>query len=100
KASRLASGPPLEAYATSPAHAELGLADLIRIDADTFRALFRRSPLWRTHPGGMCRNALVVAANTGRNDLVEVVREAADEDPDAAVREVARWALAELEAKR
>ncbi len=98
KAARLSDEPPLAAYVTSPAHGELDLADLIRSDADTFRARFRRSPLWRSHPEGMRRNALLVAANTGRRDLVEVVREAAGDDPDAGVREVARWALSELEA--
>lgn len=100
KAARLSADAPLEAYAASPAHGELDLADLIRMDADTFRARFRRSPLWRAHPEGLRRNALVVAANTGRRDLVEVVRGAADGDPDAGVREVARWALAELEGAR
>ncbi len=99
KAARLDREPPREDYAAAPAHAELDLADLIRMDADAFRARFRRTPLWRCHPEGLRRNALVVAANTGRRDLVDVVRAAADDDPDPEVRDVARWALAILEAR-
>jgi len=100
KAARVSEEPPPEAYALSPAHAELDLADLIRLDADAFRARFRRSPLWRAHPEGLRRNALVVAANTGRRDLVDVVRATAADDPDPEIREVARWVLAELEEER
>ena len=97
KAARLAMDQPRDEYAVSSAHAEIDLSDLIRVDADTYRARFRRSPLWRAHPEGMRRNALVVAANTGRRDLVPVIRTAAADDPDADVRAVARWALTELE---
>ena len=100
KAARLAAGALPEAYVVSPAHGALDLADLIRMDADAFRDRFRHTPLWRAHPEGLRRNALVVAANTGRRDIVEVVRAAAEGDPDAGVREVARWALAELEGAR
>ena len=71
----------------------MDLGDLIGMDAETFRTRFRRTPLWRAHPEGMRRNALVVAANTGRRDLLPAVRAAADRDPDEDVREVARWAL-------
>ena len=98
KAARYGHDDPPEAYAPSPALAELDLADLIRLDADGFRTRFRRSPLWRCHPEGLRRNVLTVAANTGRRDLVEAVRAAADDDPDPGVRELARWALDVLEA--
>ena len=74
----------------------MDLGDLIGMDAAAFRARFRRTPLWRAHPEGMRRNALVVAANTGRRDLLPAIRAAAAGDPDADVREVARWALADL----
>ncbi len=85
--------PPLAEYGALPEHAEVDLGDLIRLDAAAFRARFRRTPLWRAHPEGMRRNALVVAANTGRRDLLPAIREAADRDPDDEVREIARWAL-------
>ncbi|HPF69512.1 MAG TPA: DUF1730 domain-containing protein [Candidatus Krumholzibacteria bacterium] len=88
--------PPVpDAYADDPARGELSLADLIALDADGFRARFRRTPLWRAHPEGLRRNALVVAANTGRGDLVEGIAAAAASD-DADTAAVARWALARL----
>ncbi|MBK6898560.1 MAG: DUF1730 domain-containing protein [bacterium] len=90
---RPAGEPPRPEYAALPEHAEVDLGDLIRLDADAFRARFRRTPLWRAHPEGMRRNALIVAANTGRRDLLPAIRAAAAGDPDAEVREVARWAL-------
>lgn len=96
-ARRLLDDPVVPVYGPPPEHAELDLGDLIRIDVETFKARFRHTPLWRSHPEGMRRNALIVAANTGRVDLVGVVRAAAADDPDEAVRETARWALAELE---
>ena len=96
KAARLLTDPPPGAYAPLPEPAELSLADLLVIDAATFRCRFRRTPLWRCHPEGMRRNALVVAANTARRDLLPVIRRVARDDPDPGVRETARWALARL----
>ncbi len=85
------------AYAAAKAHGELDLADLMTLDADGFRRRFRRTPLWRQHPEGLRRNALVVAANTGRGDLLPVVRRVAADDPDPEVRAVAAWAISQLE---
>lgn len=85
--------PPRADYDVLAEHAEVDLGDLIGMDAETFRERFRRTPLWRAHPEGMRRNALVVSANTGRRDLLPAIRAAADRDPDEYVREVARWAL-------
>ena len=47
---------------------------LLRLDDDEFRRRFRRTPIWRAHPAGLRRNALVVAAATGRVDLVPEIR--------------------------
>jgi epoxyqueuosine reductase QueG len=44
----------------------------------------------------MRRNALVVAANCNRTDLVELIAEISNNDPDEEVREVAHWALTHL----
>ena len=89
--------PPGVAYAALPEHAGLDLADLIVMDAETFRGRFRRTPLWRQHPEGLRRNALVVAANTGRTDLLPLIDARAVDDPDPGVREVAAWAAARLQ---
>ena len=96
KAARLLTEPPPPAYAALPAHRDLELADLLVMDAAAFRERFRRTPLWRCHPEGLRRNALIAAANTGRRDLVSRIREVAAADPDPGVRETARWALATL----
>jgi len=89
---------PADAYEPLAEHADLDLADLLVMDADTFRARFRRTPLWRQHPEGLRRNALVVAVAAGRMDLLAVVRQVAQDDTDAEVRAVAAWAVTQLEA--
>ncbi|MFH1844856.1 MAG: QueG-associated DUF1730 domain-containing protein [bacterium] len=91
---------PLEAYAPLPAHADLDLSDLLTMDPEEFRRRFRRTPLWRAHPEGMRRNAMTVAANTARVDLVEQLVTASENDPDPEVRQLARWALARLREDR
>ncbi len=85
------------AYSVDPAHAGIDLADLISLDAAGFRDRFRRTPLWRAHPEGLRRNALVVAANTGRSELADRI-EAASRGEDALSAEVAGWALERLAA--
>lgn len=101
RAARQAPGRPSPAptYSPLPDHDELDLADLLTMTADTFRQRFRRTPLWRQHPEGLRRNALVVTANTGRVDLLPTVRMLAAEDPDPEVRSVAGWALEQLEVR-
>ena len=70
RAAARAGQPPLsDAYATDPAHAELDLAGLIAMADAEFRERFRRTPLWRAHPVGMQRIALVVGGNGGVGGL-------------------------------
>ncbi|MFO7654338.1 MAG: QueG-associated DUF1730 domain-containing protein [Candidatus Krumholzibacteriia bacterium] len=87
-------------YRPSPEHTEIRLADLAVMARERFRERFRRTPLWRAHPDGLRRNALVVAANTGRGELVDEARRLAASDPDAEVRDVAEWARRRLEDPR
>ena len=98
KAARRAAAPqippPPAAYAPLAQHAELDLKALITLTAADFRQRFRATPLWRAHPQGLRRNALVVAANTGRADLLDVIRRVAAADGDPDVRAVAAWAAA------
>lgn len=86
-------------YAADSRHGEIGLGDLICLDAAGFRDRFRRTPLWRAHPEGLRRNALVVAANTGRDDLADRI-EAAAAGGDAHSAGVAAWALRRLAAAK
>jgi epoxyqueuosine reductase len=71
------------------------LADLLKLDDASFRALFTKSPVKRIHRDRFIRNALIAAGNSGDVTL------AADAtrllyDPDAVVRGAAVWALAQL----
>ncbi len=65
KAARSGLPPTKPAYATLPEHAEMTLVDLADIRDDAFRERFRRTPLWRCHPEGLCRNAARVL-NAGK----------------------------------
>jgi epoxyqueuosine reductase len=62
------------------------------LDEQGFRERFRRTPFWRTRLEGMQRNAMIVAANTGRLDAKEAIeRLVACGDP--VLEETARWSL-------
>jgi epoxyqueuosine reductase len=99
KAARRGGGitPPRSVYKPLPQHGEIGLGELLAVPEQVFRSRFRRTPLWRAHPEGMRRNALVVAANTGRREFVDEMHRLAVGDSDAEVRTVAGWARARLE---
>ena len=45
----------------------------LQLDEDGFRTLYRKTPFWRTKLVGMHRNAMIVAANTNRHDLVPLI---------------------------
>jgi epoxyqueuosine reductase len=83
---------PRQEYRPLPDHSTSDLAALIAIGTAEFRRRFRRTPLWRAHPEGMRRNALLVGANTGCSALRQLIAERADKEPDEETRGVARWA--------
>jgi epoxyqueuosine reductase len=94
--SQLAWPEPRREYLVLTEHDEIDLADIIAMTPDDFRRRFRRTPLWRAHPEGLRRNGLIVAANTGRNELVKDISVAARTDPDRGVRHLARWARSQF----
>ena len=73
------------------------LADLLRLDDAAFRKLFAGSPIKRIGRGRMVRNAAIAAGNSGRAELVPMLRALVD-DEDAVVAEAAGWALDRLSA--
>jgi epoxyqueuosine reductase len=89
---------PLETHMqeVAPGSASLALPDLLLIDAATFRARFRRTPIWRATPEGLARNAAVVLGNLGDPAACPPLTRAASEAESAVVREHATWALARL----
>jgi epoxyqueuosine reductase len=78
-----------------PHAAELEALDpveLLGLDAEAFRARFRRTSLWRNKRAGLLRNAAIVLGNVGdARALPALERACADEEP--LVREAAAWAL-------
>lgn len=96
------------------AAAELGLLDLLRMDIETFREVFRKMPQKRTKLRGLKRNACIAAGNllrcedwwpagaseSGRASFLDEVRRElvalAGRDEEAIVRGHAVWAVYQL----
>ena len=74
------------------------LADLARLDNAGFRAMFSGSPIKRIGRDRFVRNVLYAIGNSGDAGLAEVARGLVG-DPDPAVSDAARWAVARLEMK-
>ncbi|MCP5066826.1 MAG: tRNA epoxyqueuosine(34) reductase QueG [bacterium] len=72
------------------------LAWLLDLDEESWRKATRRSALRRARFGGLLRNALIAAGNSGDPALVPAVRRHA-EGPDPLLAEHARWALDRLQ---
>jgi epoxyqueuosine reductase len=74
---------------------EPSLAELVRLDDPSFRALFSKSPVKRIGRDRFVRNVLIAIGNSGDAALaVEAERLLGDESP--LVRGAAVWALAQL----
>ena len=69
-----------------------GLADLLRMDEDTFEARFAGTPFERPGRRGVLRSGLAVAANTGDDEAIGAA-EALQSDTDPVVRAEASEAL-------
>ncbi|QEF99379.1 Epoxyqueuosine reductase [Stieleria maiorica] len=74
---------------------DLDLLSFFAMDEETFRATYRKSPLWRTRLRGIRRNAAIVLGNQGApSALPALQRGAADEDE--MVAEACRWAIKKI----
>jgi epoxyqueuosine reductase len=83
-------------FSRSPAPS-LRLAEILSIRHEPeFRSRFAGSPLLRAGRDGLVRSACLAAANLGRQDLLETLRQLAQNDASALVREHAAWAVDEL----
>ena len=71
------------------------LPELLRLDADGFRARFRRSAVWRTKRRGLLRNVAVALGNSDNQKAVGPLQ-AALHDPESLIRGHAAWALGHL----
>ena len=82
------------AFAARPA-VQLSLRELLALDDEAFRTLFRGSPIKRIKRRGLLRNVCVALGNTGtRADLPALERAAAD--PESFIAEHARWAAEQI----
>ncbi len=74
------------------------LAWLAELDAESFRSLFRHSPVQRTKLSGLLRNVAIAMGNSGLESYVPKLQEwAASSEPVLA--EAARWALTRCQQK-
>ncbi|MFU7526977.1 tRNA epoxyqueuosine(34) reductase QueG [Qipengyuania sp. ASV99] len=71
------------------------IGDFLTLDDVGFRALFSGSPIKRIGRDRFVRNCLYAAGNSGNAALIDAVRLLIS-DPDPAVSDAARWALARL----
>jgi epoxyqueuosine reductase len=85
------------AFAARP-FLDMSLRDLLRLDEDGFRALFRKSPIKRIKRRGFLRNVCVALGNVGTlADLPAL--EAAAADPEPLIAEHAHWAICQIKAR-
>lgn len=72
--------------------------EILAMSQDSFRAMFRGSPMKRAKRTGLARNAAVVLGNTGEaSDLPTLTAALNDEDPIA--REHVTWAIEQIRAR-
>ena len=74
------------------------LRDFLALDNDSFRALFRRSPIKRIKRRGLLRNVCVALGNIGTADDVPALRRAMN-DHEPLVAEHAAWAIEQIESR-
>jgi epoxyqueuosine reductase len=76
----------------------LALKDVLTLDSEeVFRQRFRHTALRRARRRGLVRNAAVVAANTGCDEVLPLLERLVASDPDEIVRAHAVWALGRFE---
>jgi epoxyqueuosine reductase len=68
------------------------LSWLAELDAESFRKLFRQSPVQRAKLGGLLRNVAIAMGNSGLEKYLPKLREWAA-SPDPVLAEAAQWAL-------
>jgi epoxyqueuosine reductase len=78
-----------------PGLVDPALAWLAEMSAETFRVVFRGSPIRRTKHSGLRRNAALAMGNSGNKEFLPLLDNLAD-DEDESVAESAQWAKARL----
>lgn len=75
----------------------LAVKEVLALDSDErFRQRFRHTALLRARRRGLVRNAAIVAANTGFDDVLPMLSRLITSDPDEIIRAHAVWAASVL----
>jgi epoxyqueuosine reductase len=74
------------------------LVECLELSDAEFAERFRSTAVWRTGRAGLARNCAIALGNAGDSAALPALQRARDRDPDAAVRESAMWAIAQLTA--
>jgi len=86
------------AFAARDAVAAMSLTDFLALDDESFRMLFRKSPIKRIKRRGFLRNVCVALGNVGTlRDLPALERSACD--PEPLIAEHAQWAIQQIRAR-
>lgn len=75
---------------------EYRLRDFLSLSDPDFRTLFSKSPIKRSKRPRFLRNVCVALGNTGTNDDLPALQEAA-QDPDVLIAEHAEWAIQQIQ---
>ncbi|MCS1407727.1 MAG: Epoxyqueuosine reductase [Verrucomicrobia subdivision 3 bacterium] len=78
-----------------PEFSDISLEDWARIDANTFKRIFRGSPFYRTKWRGLIRNVCVALGNVGTPKNLPTLHRLADHE-DSIVTEHASWAITQI----
>jgi epoxyqueuosine reductase len=76
-----------------PSPKDLSITDFLQLSQETFRTLFRKSPIKRTKWKGLLRNAAIVAGNCSDTQAIPALKRLLSENPEPFVRSHAAWAL-------
>jgi epoxyqueuosine reductase len=79
-------------FAMRPEIAAMKLRDVLGLDEDKFRHLFRNSPIKRTKRRGLLRNVCVALGNVGGADDLPALKKASV-DSEPLIAEHAQWAI-------
>lgn len=84
------------AFEPLDAHNPIELRAMFELDDDSFRARFRKTPLWRPKRRGILRNAAIVLGNSPDQANVEPLSKGLN-DIEPLVRGASAWALGQHE---
>jgi epoxyqueuosine reductase len=91
------AGPPTGGLPTREDLQTLDAREVLQLSPAEFRRRFKPTAVWRAGRNGLRRNACVVLGNAGDRSALPLLAAATD-DPDAGVRDAARWAVGRLTA--